>query len=88
MKSLRKPKRICIYGSNDEKYNFLVKGGEDIRLDERVEQVFSVMNDIVKKNAFCSKNNIQATTYAVKYRTLIVIRFAIHFLKLGYSYGN
>lgn len=66
MSSMRKPKRLCLYGSNDESYNFLVKGGEDLRLDERVEQIFTVMNDIIQKNAFCSNKNIQVATYNVR----------------------
>lgn len=31
----------------------LVKGGEDLRLDQRIEQVFSVINDIMSKNSEC-----------------------------------
>ena len=41
MSSLRKPKRLTILGDDSREYMFLVKGGEDIRVDQRVEQVSS-----------------------------------------------
>jgi DNA-dependent protein kinase catalytic subunit len=65
MHSIRKPKRIRIYGSDEKEYLFLVKGGEDLRLDQRIEQLFGVMNNMLKKNSFCSKQNIQIATYKV-----------------------
>lgn len=51
MKSLRKPKRLTMFGNNEKKYHVLVKGGEDLRLDQRIEQIFSVMNIILLKDA-------------------------------------
>ncbi len=33
MKSIRKPKRLTIYGSDEKTYKVLVKGVEDLRLD-------------------------------------------------------
>lgn len=41
MPSLRKPKRITILGDDGKEYRYLVKGGEDLRLDQRIEQVES-----------------------------------------------
>jgi DNA-dependent protein kinase catalytic subunit len=35
--SIRRPKKITVHGSNEKDYNLLVKGGEDLRLDQRVE---------------------------------------------------
>ena len=37
--SMRKPKRLTIIGDNSKEYMFLVKGGEDLRHDQRIEQV-------------------------------------------------
>lgn len=48
MSSLRKPKRIKLYGSAGGQHYFLVKGGEDLRNDERIEQLFSLMNTVVQ----------------------------------------
>ena len=39
MSSLRKPKRITIRGDDEREHMFLIKGGEDLRMDQRVEQV-------------------------------------------------
>lgn len=35
--SIRRPKKITVHGSNEKDYNLLVKGGEDLRLDQRVQ---------------------------------------------------
>ena len=39
MSSIRKPKRIIIRGDDEKEHMFLVKGGEDLRQDQRIEQV-------------------------------------------------
>jgi DNA-dependent protein kinase catalytic subunit len=41
MGSLRRPKRLKIHGNDEKDYPYLVKGGEDLRLDQRVQQVRS-----------------------------------------------
>jgi DNA-dependent protein kinase catalytic subunit len=51
MSSIRKPKRISFLGTTGKIYNFLVKGGEDLRNDERIEQLFSLMNSIIVSKA-------------------------------------
>ena len=35
--SIRRPKRLTVHGSNEKDYHLLVKGGEDLRLDQRVQ---------------------------------------------------
>ena len=35
--SIRRPKKITIHGNNEKDYHILVKGGEDLRLDQRVQ---------------------------------------------------
>ena len=39
MGSMRKPKRLTIRGDDERDYMFLVKAGEDLRLDQRIEEV-------------------------------------------------
>ncbi len=39
MSSMRKPKRVTMRGDNEREYMFLIKGGEDLRQDQRIEQV-------------------------------------------------
>uniref|UniRef100_A0A8C0EK33 DNA-dependent protein kinase catalytic subunit n=1 Tax=Bubo bubo TaxID=30461 RepID=A0A8C0EK33_BUBBB len=65
MESLRKPKRITIRGSDEQEYPFLVKGGEDLRQDQRIEQLFDVMNIILSQDATCSQRNMRLKTYQV-----------------------
>ncbi|KAF9955057.1 hypothetical protein BGZ72_004086 [Mortierella alpina] len=65
MSSIRKPKRISILGSDEKEHLFLVKGGEDLRLDQRIQQLFSLMNDIMHKDPQCSQQNISIATYKV-----------------------
>lgn len=65
MASLRKPKRIVIRGHDEKEYPFLVKGGEDLRQDQRIEQLFEVMNAILAQDAACSQRNMQLRTYRV-----------------------
>ncbi|KAF9918927.1 hypothetical protein BX616_004199 [Lobosporangium transversale] len=65
MSSIRKPKRISILGSDEKEHLFLVKGGEDLRLDQRIQQLFSLMNDIMRKDPQCSQQNFCIGTYKV-----------------------
>jgi DNA-dependent protein kinase catalytic subunit len=65
MGSLRKPKRLKIRGNDEVDHAFLVKGGEDLRLDQRVQQLFSVMNEIFRNDPACRKRNLAITTYQV-----------------------
>lgn len=50
MGSIRKPKRLSLVSSSGVGYRYLVKGGEDLRNDERIEQLFGLMNQIVRKH--------------------------------------
>ncbi|XP_044937720.1 DNA-dependent protein kinase catalytic subunit isoform X2 [Mustela putorius furo] len=65
MASIRKPKRIIIRGHDEKEYPFLVKGGEDLRQDQRIEQLFEVMNVLLSQDAACSQRNMQLKTYHV-----------------------
>lgn len=65
MPSIRKPKRIVIRGHDEKEYPFLVKGGEDLRQDQRIEQLFEVMNVILSNDAACSQRNMHLRTYRV-----------------------
>jgi DNA-dependent protein kinase catalytic subunit len=66
MGSLRKPKRVKIHGNDERDYPFLVKGGEDLRLDQRVQQLFSVMNEILTQDPACCKRRLKIKTYQVR----------------------
>lgn len=65
MTSIRKPKHIIIRGHDEKEYPFLVKGGEDLRQDQRIEQLFEIMNVILSRDATCSQRNMQLWTYRI-----------------------
>ncbi|XP_055968392.1 DNA-dependent protein kinase catalytic subunit [Sorex fumeus] len=65
MSSIRKPKRVVIRGHDEREYPFLVKGGEDLRQDQRIEQLFEVMNAILSQDAACGQRNLRLKTYRV-----------------------
>ena len=65
LSSLRKPKRITVRADNELEYSFLVKGGEDLRQDQRIEQLFAIMNGILEQDQPCSQRNMRLRTYQV-----------------------
>eukprot|EP00730_Choanoeca_flexa_P001654 TRINITY_DN10729_c0_g1_i1.p1 TRINITY_DN10729_c0_g1~~TRINITY_DN10729_c0_g1_i1.p1 ORF type:complete len:755 (+),score=205.72 TRINITY_DN10729_c0_g1_i1:477-2741(+) len=63
--SIRRPKRVTLLGDDEASYPFLVKAGEDLRTDDRMQQVFSVMNSMLRKDPVCSKQYLSLRRYAV-----------------------
>ncbi|KAK1939194.1 DNA-dependent protein kinase catalytic subunit [Phytophthora citrophthora] len=59
------PKRLTVHCSDEKDYTFLVKGGEDLRLDQRIEQLFSVMNQILEADPRCRDQKLSLVTYDV-----------------------
>lgn len=43
----------------------LVKGGEDLRLDQRVQQLFAIMNTIFKEDPSCENRDLNIKTFKV-----------------------
>ncbi|KAB0800482.1 hypothetical protein PPYR_06222 [Photinus pyralis] len=65
LNSLRRPIRITILGNDAKEYNYLVKFGEDLRQDQRIEQVFNLMNTILSHNIACNQRQMRIETYQV-----------------------
>ncbi|XP_041817023.1 DNA-dependent protein kinase catalytic subunit isoform X2 [Chelmon rostratus] len=65
MSSIRRPKRLIIRGDDERDHPFLVKGGEDLRQDQRIEQLFAVMNILLSHDAACTHRGLQLCTYQV-----------------------
>eukprot|EP00002_Diphylleia_rotans_P022835 TRINITY_DN4488_c0_g1_i1.p1 TRINITY_DN4488_c0_g1~~TRINITY_DN4488_c0_g1_i1.p1 ORF type:complete len:3564 (+),score=702.18 TRINITY_DN4488_c0_g1_i1:52-10743(+) len=63
--SLRKPKRLMINATDENRYPYLIKGGEDVRLDQRIQTTFMVMNDLLAKHHGSSRRNLMIRTYKV-----------------------
>ena len=72
MSSIRKPKRLTILGNDQKEYKYLVKGGEDLRLDQRVEQLFGVMNQVFARDPVCRQRKLRLRTYEVCTRVHVV----------------
>lgn len=74
MSSLRCPKRIGIVTNDSGIKYFLLKGGEDLRLDERIEQVFTLTNGFLANSSKANKG-LEVSTYSVvplSYRSGII----------------
>lgn len=59
------PKRLILHCSDEKDYTFLVKGGEDLRLDQRIEQLFGVMNQILEADPRFRDQRLSLITYDV-----------------------
>jgi DNA-dependent protein kinase catalytic subunit len=70
MNSKMKPKRIQVRGSDERERRYLVKGGEDLRLDQRIEQLFECMNAALACDAGCARRGLRLRTYRVLPMTL------------------
>lgn len=65
MMSDKCPIRITIIGNDAKEYHYLVKHGEDLRLDERVQQLFKIMNKILSHDPACNQRKLSIATYQV-----------------------
>lgn len=63
--SKQRPRKLCIKGSDGRNYIFLLKGHEDLRQDERVMQLFGLVNTLLVKNTETSRRNLAIQRYAV-----------------------
>ncbi|KAL9647121.1 hypothetical protein ABK040_004838 [Willaertia magna] len=48
--SKQRPRKLKMYGSDGSEYQFLLKGREDLRQDERVMQLFGLVNTLLKND--------------------------------------
>ena len=65
LESMRLPKRLTFRCSDQTERRFLVKGGEDLRLDQRVQQLMTAMNATLDASAPCAARGLRMRTYAV-----------------------
>lgn len=63
--SKQRPRKVTIYGSDGKAYPFLLKGHEDLRQDERVMQLFGVINTLLANDSDTSKRNLAIERYSV-----------------------
>ena len=65
LRSKEKPRKIIIHGSDGKEYPYLLKGHEDIRQDERVMQLFGLINTLISKDPDTRRKNLSIKRYPV-----------------------
>ena len=85
MRSIRCPKRITVRGDDEREYRYLVKCGEDLRQDQRIEQLLQLMNDIYSQHAACTQRHLRIRTYQVVPMTPRYLAFLILCLSICLS---
>lgn len=63
--TLRYPIRVALHGSDGKTYSFLIKYGEDLRQDQRIQQMLALMSDQLREDAHCRAHSLRLETYAV-----------------------
>jgi len=63
--SKQHPRRINIYGSDDKEHPFLLKGHDDLRQDERVMQLFQLINTLLSKDSDTKEKNLFIKRYTI-----------------------
>ncbi|UMM14072.1 hypothetical protein L5515_002037 [Caenorhabditis briggsae] len=63
--SKQRPRKMMIRGSNGLDYQFLLKGHEDPRQDERVMQLFGLVNTLLANNSETCRRNLTIQRYSI-----------------------
>lgn len=63
--SKQRPRKLRIEGSDGKTYNFLLKGHEDLRQDERVMQLFGLVNTLLQRDPETFKRHLTIVRYPV-----------------------
>ncbi|PVU88739.1 hypothetical protein BB559_005414, partial [Furculomyces boomerangus] len=63
--SKQHPRRLVIIGSDGVAYTFLLKGHEDLRQDERVMQLFDLINNLLNRDSETSRRHLSIERYPV-----------------------
>jgi len=63
--SKQRPRKITLRGSDGKDYVFLLKGHEDLRQDERVMQLFGLVNALLVRDPQTRKHDLKIQRYAI-----------------------
>ncbi|OCH96265.1 FAT-domain-containing protein [Obba rivulosa] len=63
--SKQRPRRLSLKGSDGRDYQYLLKGHEDLRQDERVMQLFSLVNNLLAVDTDCFKRRLHIQRFPV-----------------------
>lgn len=64
-RSLRRPIKVSVLGSDGKTYDFLVKYGEDLRQDQCIQQMQRLFTDQLANDKNCRSHNLSIETYKV-----------------------
>jgi FKBP12-rapamycin complex-associated protein len=63
--SKQRPRQMTIFGSDGQEYPFLLKGHEDLRQDERVMQLFGLVNALLGQDKATARQGLAIRRYSV-----------------------
>ncbi|KAH9004515.1 atypical/PIKK/FRAP protein kinase [Lactarius hatsudake] len=63
--SKQRPRRLYLRGSDGKEYQYVLKGHEDLRQDERVMQLFSLVNTLLSEDTDSFKRRLHIQRYPV-----------------------
>lgn len=63
--SKQQPIELKIFGSDGKVHSFIVKMGEDLRQDQRIQQVLQLMSNKFALDKSCKQNHLEIQTYNV-----------------------
>jgi hypothetical protein len=63
--SKTKPKKLKLVSVNGKEYSFLLKGHEDLHLDERIQQFITIANTLLSSDAESYLRKLNARSYSV-----------------------
>ena len=66
MNSKQRPRRLSVTGSDGRAYAFLLKGHEDLRQDERVMQLFGLVNTLLSTDRHVSNKDLAIQRYSAR----------------------
>ena len=61
----KRPRKICIIGSDGSEHHYLLYGRNNLKLDERVMQWFSLVNTIIRNDKIGVEKNLHIERYPV-----------------------
>ena len=62
--SKQRPRKLALRGTDGQKYEYALKGHEDIRQDERVMQLFGLVNTLLATDPECLKRHLNIQRFA------------------------
>jgi FKBP12-rapamycin complex-associated protein len=63
--SKQRPRKLSVLGSDGKVYGYLLKGHEDLRQDERVMQLFGLVNTLLAQDGHTAGRDLDIARYAV-----------------------